>query len=97
MDTVRQNRMLIILPVGEAASALSGNGILMPANTQHEHEGEDPDARHMLEVAAGSEKALGTLVHRYQEIADVLGIPLGTVKSRINLAMTSMRSWLNEN
>jgi RNA polymerase sigma-70 factor (ECF subfamily) len=31
---------------------------------------------------------------RYQEIADVLGIPLGTVKSRINLAISAMRRLL---
>ena len=28
---------------------------------------------------------------RYQEIADVLDIPLGTVKSRINLALQELR------
>lgn len=28
---------------------------------------------------------------RYQDIAEVLGIPLGTVKSRINLAITALR------
>lgn len=32
----------------------------------------------------------------YQEIADVLGIRLGTVKSRINLALKAMRSFLGE-
>ena len=33
---------------------------------------------------------------RYQEIADVLGIPLGTVKSRSNLALAAMRKILDE-
>jgi len=34
---------------------------------------------------------------RYREIAEVLGIPLGTVKSRINLALNTLRSYLNGN
>lgn len=33
---------------------------------------------------------------RYQEIADILGIPLGTVKSRISLALHAMRRILDE-
>ena len=33
---------------------------------------------------------------RYQEIADALGIPLGTVKSRINLAIAALKEHLNE-
>ena len=33
---------------------------------------------------------------RYQEIADVLKIPLGTVKSRINLAITALRDQFHE-
>ncbi|MES2571599.1 MAG: RNA polymerase sigma factor [Verrucomicrobiota bacterium] len=33
---------------------------------------------------------------RYQEVANVLGIPLGTVKSRINLALTALKEILNE-
>jgi RNA polymerase sigma-70 factor (ECF subfamily) len=33
---------------------------------------------------------------RYQEIADVLEIPLGTVKSRINLALSAMKEVLRE-
>ena len=33
---------------------------------------------------------------RYQEIADALEIPLGTVKSRINLAITALREILHE-
>jgi RNA polymerase sigma-70 factor, ECF subfamily len=33
---------------------------------------------------------------RYQEIADILDIPLGTVKSRINLALGAMRRLLDE-
>ena len=33
---------------------------------------------------------------RYQEIADVLEIPLGTVKSRINLALQELRGMFNE-
>ncbi len=32
---------------------------------------------------------------RYQDIADVLGIPLGTVKSRINLALAALREILH--
>ena len=32
----------------------------------------------------------------YQEIADVLHIPLGTVKSRINLAITALRNHFHE-
>ncbi len=31
---------------------------------------------------------------RYQEVADVLGIPLGTVKSRINLALAALKQIL---
>jgi RNA polymerase sigma-70 factor (ECF subfamily) len=34
---------------------------------------------------------------RYHEIADVLGIPEGTVKSRMNLAMNALRQALHEN
>jgi RNA polymerase sigma-70 factor (ECF subfamily) len=34
---------------------------------------------------------------QYQEIADVLEIPLGTVKSRINLALQELRGIFNEN
>jgi len=33
---------------------------------------------------------------KYQEIADVLRVPLGTVKSRINLAIQEMRKLLDE-
>lgn len=33
---------------------------------------------------------------KYQEIADALGIPLGTVKSRLNLALDELRSFFNE-
>ncbi len=33
---------------------------------------------------------------RYQEIADVLDIPLGTVKSRINIAIQELRKSFNE-
>ena len=33
---------------------------------------------------------------RYQEIADALEIPLGTVKSRISLALTALREILHE-
>ena len=33
---------------------------------------------------------------KYQEVADVLDVPLGTVKSRINLAIQEMRKLLDE-
>lgn len=33
---------------------------------------------------------------RYQEVADVLEIPLGTVKSRMNLALTALKEILRE-
>jgi RNA polymerase sigma-70 factor (ECF subfamily) len=32
---------------------------------------------------------------RYQDIAEVLGIPLGTVKSRLNLALAALRETLD--
>ena len=34
---------------------------------------------------------------RYREIAEILGVPLGTVKSRINLALNAMRELLGAN
>jgi RNA polymerase sigma-70 factor (ECF subfamily) len=33
---------------------------------------------------------------RYQEVAEVLDIPLGTVKSRLNLALNALREYLHE-
>jgi RNA polymerase sigma-70 factor (ECF subfamily) len=33
---------------------------------------------------------------RYQEVADVLQIPLGTVKSRLNLALAALKQSLHE-
>jgi len=33
---------------------------------------------------------------RYQEVADVLEIPLGTVKSRISLALAALKEILHE-
>ena len=33
---------------------------------------------------------------RYQEVADVLEIPLGTVKSRLNLALAALKEFFNE-
>jgi RNA polymerase sigma-70 factor (ECF subfamily) len=33
---------------------------------------------------------------RYQEVAEVLDIPLGTVKSRLNLALNALREFLHE-
>ncbi len=33
---------------------------------------------------------------RYQEVADVLGIPLGTVKSRLHLALAALKEILHE-
>jgi RNA polymerase sigma-70 factor, ECF subfamily len=62
--------------------------------------GEDLDLQAAL--ARLSPKLKETLVLniyqglRYQEIAEVLGVPLGTVKSRINLALNAMRSLLDE-
>lgn len=66
----------------------------------------DDPAAHSMDVQAAlnrlSPKLKDVLVLnvyqglRYQEIADVLGVPLGTVKSRINLALGAMRRLLHE-
>jgi RNA polymerase sigma-70 factor (ECF subfamily) len=34
---------------------------------------------------------------KYQEVAEILGIPLGTVKSRINMALRELRKIVHEN
>ncbi len=64
------------------------------------------DAPHRLDVQAALDRLSPKLREvivmniyqglRYQEIADVLGVPLGTVKSRINLAIQQLREMLNE-
>lgn len=70
----------------------------------------DTSTEALDERAAEVQDALGTLSPklkevlilkvyqglRYQEIAQVLNIPVGTVKSRINLAMEAMRRAVHE-
>ena len=68
--------------------------------------GGDPAAANRLDVQAALDRLSPKLKEvlvlnvyqglRYQDIADGLGIPLGTVKSRINLALQELRKQFHE-
>lgn len=74
------------------------------AIAQNLHEPEQAGAALDVEAALGklSPKLREVIVLniyqglRYQDVADVLEIPLGTVKSRINLAMAALREEIDE-
>ena len=74
------------------------------ANTHSQSVGGSTLPTHDVEAALDqlSEKLRDVIVLniyqglRYQEIAEVLNIPLGTVKSRINLAITALREIFHE-
>lgn len=84
---------------------------LSDALREEERHRSDPGSSAPAEAALDAATALDTLspklrevvvLHiyqglRYHEIASVLGIPEGTVKSRMNLAMTALRNALHEN
>lgn len=63
-----------------------------------DHSEESPDVEAALDqLSPKLREAIVLNVYqglRYQEVADVLGIPLGTVKSRINLAMAALKDIL---
>ena len=71
-------------------------------DNQHSADSSLPD----IDVEAALDKLSEKLRHvivlnfyqglRYQEIADVLNVPLGTVKSRINLAINALREQFHE-
>jgi RNA polymerase sigma-70 factor (ECF subfamily) len=72
--------------------------------TTHQHAAES--SLPAIDVEAALDKLSEKLRHvivlnfyqglRYQEIADVLNVPLGTVKSRINLAINALREQFHE-
>ncbi|MEI8352820.1 MAG: RNA polymerase sigma factor [bacterium] len=93
-DRGRKEKMHKRLEKSLKTDAEIGGGVTLPVSQ------EGPD----VQAALGrlSPKLRDVLVLnvyqglRYQDIADVLGVPLGTVKSRINLAMKELREMFNE-
>lgn len=88
----------------EARSERLASGLRVESAISREREFVNPGER--LDVDAALQKLSPKLREaivlnvyqrlRYQEIADVLEIPLGTVKSRINLALTALKEHLYE-
>ena len=91
---------------GRRAARTARLQVGLKAETDVQHDGAPPSTAGGLDV----EEALNRLSPklreavvlnicqglRYQEVADVLNIPLGTVKSRINLALRDLRRVMNE-
>lgn len=62
----------------------------------------EPDARQVLHALAEVDESFQAAValfylhqHSYQEIAEILGVPLGTVKSRISRGIAQLRQLLH--
>jgi RNA polymerase sigma-70 factor, ECF subfamily len=72
----------------------------IPMETNFTNLGERPDVDAALQKLSPKLREVIVLnIYqrlRYQEVADALGIPLGTVKSRINLALAALKKILHE-
>ncbi len=84
----------------ERATAAYENELQLAGTAAPERAGGSPDVEAALDRLSPKLREVIVLnIYqglRYQEVADVLEIPLGTVKSRINHALTALRELLNE-
>jgi RNA polymerase sigma-70 factor (ECF subfamily) len=94
-DRGRKAKMHKRLEESLKTDAELGSGVVLPVSP----EGMDVQAA-LNRLSPKLREVLVLNVYQglqYQEIADVLEIPLGTVKSRINLALQELRGIFNEN
>jgi RNA polymerase sigma-70 factor, ECF subfamily len=87
-----RKRRLTFLPLDESHASLASSDQALPSDRQFIHHA----------IRCLSEKQRAVIILRYYwdlpyaEIAQILGIPLGTVKSRIDLALKTLRKKLSD-